>query len=864
MEHHATFQAKTLLEHGPRLRALARQLVGEERADDLVQDAWLRAVERGGDGTRWSWLGRVLRNLAFDRRRTDAARAERERAVARPEAGSDEGARFAMHRELVAAIDRLEAPYRQAIVLRYFDALPPRRIAARLGVPVKTVKTRLHRGLALLREELDRRNGGREAWLAAMVPLATAAPRAGALDGGSALLRVGPALELALAAAAVSAGIYVALPTKGGAKPAGTAELVATVEEPVEAAASELATQGTRASSSAREATPVVAAPPAARPPGPALAVASGARHGRVLDADGNALAGVQVGFQPAEREPDVIVLSGADGGFELPDVHRRVQSRDARFATVLGSWIDPERVAADEEHVIVVAPSVRLGGTVRNRQGELLANVSVRMDVPLSFRGRFREALAHSWQRGSVGTDEEGRFLLAGWPGLACATIVAESGHTRGEGVAAPTADALDLELVLDLAEPSAQGPDALHVVGEVRHADGSLAPGAFVALGGVSTHADATALFELHVPPPSTRGGMTLSDGSGRVLGRVGGEPEPPRELVAVLPGEIAARLGPERDADGHELWPTFATLWLGGAARSISGQVIGTDGLPLVGAIVWSDDLSMVDERREGFLTLEHLMAGKTEEPQDRWLCARSMADGSFELTALLERDYVLAVMDPATLQIVRSGPIAAGSTDVQLVLPASGVFERLAGRVLDSHGAPCAGVSLELLRQTFGLPGGFVGREYRSAGLTDEEGRFELVRVARAGVELRFSDRSFFPVHLQLESITDPRDVRVEALRLGPVQISVTGAAPEGASIELRDAANQSVLFRIIGGSHNTTLRSLVLSDALRFANGRTPVLSVPDTARAAVLLDAQKNELRRVTVTVGAELAEVTL
>ena len=74
MEHHATFQAKTLLEHGPRLRALARQLVGEERADDLVQDAWLRAVERGGDGTRWSWLGRVLRNLAFDRRRTDAAR----------------------------------------------------------------------------------------------------------------------------------------------------------------------------------------------------------------------------------------------------------------------------------------------------------------------------------------------------------------------------------------------------------------------------------------------------------------------------------------------------------------------------------------------------------------------------------------------------------------------------------------------------------------------------------------------------------------------------------------------------------------------------------------------------------------------
>ncbi|MSR63973.1 MAG: sigma-70 family RNA polymerase sigma factor [Planctomycetes bacterium] len=138
MEDHGTIRPESLLEHGPRLRALARQLVGEARADDLVQETWVRAVERGPTGaTPWRWLGRVVRNLASDERRLDAARSERERAVARNESEGDEGERFALHKELVAAIERLDAPYRQAILLRYFDALPPRRIAARLGVPVQ-------------------------------------------------------------------------------------------------------------------------------------------------------------------------------------------------------------------------------------------------------------------------------------------------------------------------------------------------------------------------------------------------------------------------------------------------------------------------------------------------------------------------------------------------------------------------------------------------------------------------------------------------------------------------------------------------------------------------------------------------------
>src|SRR5262249_47014883 len=49
----------------------------------------------------------------------------------------------------------LEEPYRSTLLARYFDELPPTEIARALDVSVETVKTRLKRGLAQLRERLD-------------------------------------------------------------------------------------------------------------------------------------------------------------------------------------------------------------------------------------------------------------------------------------------------------------------------------------------------------------------------------------------------------------------------------------------------------------------------------------------------------------------------------------------------------------------------------------------------------------------------------------------------------------------------------------------------------------------------------------
>ena len=66
------------------------------------------------------------------------------------EAPADEiVARLETQRRVVDAVMALDEPYRTVVVYRYFDDLPPKEIAARLGVPVGTVKTRLKRALKM-------------------------------------------------------------------------------------------------------------------------------------------------------------------------------------------------------------------------------------------------------------------------------------------------------------------------------------------------------------------------------------------------------------------------------------------------------------------------------------------------------------------------------------------------------------------------------------------------------------------------------------------------------------------------------------------------------------------------------------------
>ncbi len=160
------------------MRRLARRLVsGVAGAEDALAQARLAALrrERAGERVGDGWVARATLNFARREQRDEAVRRAHEQLAARSEAlpPADElAARLDAQRTLADELRALAEPYRSTLVRRFFDGWSAARIAREAGVPATTVRTRIERGLELLRERLDRRNGGRREWLSALAPLA--------------------------------------------------------------------------------------------------------------------------------------------------------------------------------------------------------------------------------------------------------------------------------------------------------------------------------------------------------------------------------------------------------------------------------------------------------------------------------------------------------------------------------------------------------------------------------------------------------------------------------------------------------------------------------------------------------------------
>ena len=114
-----------------------------------------------------AWIATIVRSRALDRLRSRAAS---ERAVARSEDDPDAQptapapAEVAAQRELraqvMAALAALPVEQRSAIELAYYEGLSHSEIAARLGDPLGTVKTRVRLGLAKLASVLGAHRPG--------------------------------------------------------------------------------------------------------------------------------------------------------------------------------------------------------------------------------------------------------------------------------------------------------------------------------------------------------------------------------------------------------------------------------------------------------------------------------------------------------------------------------------------------------------------------------------------------------------------------------------------------------------------------------------------------------------------------------
>lgn len=150
-------------------RYLLRLVWQEATAEDLFQQTWIRVMERIStyDPNRnfESWLFTVARNLALDHLR----RYEPE-SLDEPLSSGDTRAEWVadsgpgaleqlMSQErggwLLVALSELPPVFREVLTLRFEEEMKIEEIAVVLGVPLGTVKTRLHRALKHLRRAIE-------------------------------------------------------------------------------------------------------------------------------------------------------------------------------------------------------------------------------------------------------------------------------------------------------------------------------------------------------------------------------------------------------------------------------------------------------------------------------------------------------------------------------------------------------------------------------------------------------------------------------------------------------------------------------------------------------------------------------------
>ncbi len=148
-----------------------------EDAEDLTQEAFVRAFQQihrfEGKSQFYTWVYRIAVNLALSaRRRSQFPRPASlddesvrqsgpvsdggfRRAVAPSDRGPVDAAAANESRAVVAAaLEQLDPDHRAVVVLRDLDGLDYDEIAEILDIPRGTVKSRLHRGRAALRDML--------------------------------------------------------------------------------------------------------------------------------------------------------------------------------------------------------------------------------------------------------------------------------------------------------------------------------------------------------------------------------------------------------------------------------------------------------------------------------------------------------------------------------------------------------------------------------------------------------------------------------------------------------------------------------------------------------------------------------------
>ncbi|CAM5703372.1 ECF RNA polymerase sigma factor SigE [Streptomyces glaucescens] len=156
--------------HADAVHRYAARRLGGEVADDLVAETFTTAFQqrhrydpaRGAGADARPWLFGIATNLVGRHRRAEARRFKAMARVPAPadhdeplaDRAADRVVARAMRRELAAALAALPARHRDVLLLVAWGDLGYGEVAQALGIPVGTVRSRLHRARSKLREAL--------------------------------------------------------------------------------------------------------------------------------------------------------------------------------------------------------------------------------------------------------------------------------------------------------------------------------------------------------------------------------------------------------------------------------------------------------------------------------------------------------------------------------------------------------------------------------------------------------------------------------------------------------------------------------------------------------------------------------------
>ena len=174
-DEHAIAEVSSL--YGPRIFQLAfRYVRNHEDAEEVVQDVLLKVFRKidafRGDSALSSWIYRITFNTAMSRLRSTRAMRLAETTGVELGAGSADGApgfepadwsnladesmlKSELRARVAEAVVVLPRIYREPVILRDLKGLSTEEASSKLRVKGQTLKSRLHRGRALLRGQLE-------------------------------------------------------------------------------------------------------------------------------------------------------------------------------------------------------------------------------------------------------------------------------------------------------------------------------------------------------------------------------------------------------------------------------------------------------------------------------------------------------------------------------------------------------------------------------------------------------------------------------------------------------------------------------------------------------------------------------------